>query len=348
MAVEFGITLSTIAIGDDADQELLSRVAERGQGRYHFAAEPDDLPALTIAESDILRSSAVQEGEYRPSIFAPHSILRGFSSNEAAPEGREMEIPNLSGYIGLTPKPQAEIALQVGPGDPLLGVWGYGLGRVAAWSSDVGLEWATAWYTWPEAARFWGQVVGYTLPAPNLGLLQVSAEVERAGVVTLIAEGVTATGQTVDLARTEATLITPAGREVPLNLRQISPGRYQQRLHLPDSGAYQVLVRQARPAGPEETATIGFVVPYSAEYALPDTASGTTLLSKIADVTGGRTFLLGDVLPPLICDPASQDCPTETNPIDAATELWPWFLQAALILWPLEIAWRRWGRLRIQ
>jgi len=29
-------------------------------------------------------------------------------------------------------------------------------------------------------------------------------------------------------------------------------------------------------------------------------------------------------------------------------ELWPWLLLAALALWPLEIAWRRWARLRFQ
>ena len=29
-------------------------------------------------------------------------------------------------------------------------------------------------------------------------------------------------------------------------------------------------------------------------------------------------------------------------------DLWPWLMIVALLLWPLEIGWRRWGRLRIQ
>ena len=300
-ALESGITLSTIAIGDDADTQLLEQLAERGQGRYHLATEPDELPALTVSESDILRASAVQEGDYLPAIFAPHPVLRGLTANAASLQGGETtELPTLKGYIGLTPKPEAEIALQVGPGDPLLATWGYGLGRVVAWSSDVGPDWATDWYTWPDASRFWGQVVGYTLPAPNLGLLQLAARVEPDGVVTLTADGLTTTGQTVDLARTQATLITPGGREVPVTLRQISPGHYQQRLRLPDAGAYQLDVSQARTDAADETATIGFVVPYSAEYMLQNENTGSALLERLVTETGGRIFSIGQTLPPIV------------------------------------------------
>ncbi len=368
-ALAANITLSTIAIGAGADQDLLMHLAERGRGRYHFAAVPDELPELTIAESDILRSNAIQEGDFRPTVFAPHPILRGLliSTDAADPA----ELPNLTGYLAQTPKPRAEVALQVGPGDPLLSVWGYGLGRAAAWTSDLGDEWATAWPGWPKASRFWGQVVGYTLPAPGLGLLQLSSEVQPDGVVLLTAAGLTATGQTVDLARTDAVLTTPGGREIPLTLRQIEPGRYQQRLRLPDPGAYQLNVTQARSDGPDETATTGFVVPYPAEYGPPLAGTGIPLLRQIATTTGGRTLALGEALQVADCQSQAGGCQENTPvnkesnsfikdlqskiqnlatgaPLKAPIELWPWLLLAALILWPLEIAWRRWGRLRIQ
>ncbi|MBI1881672.1 MAG: VWA domain-containing protein, partial [Chloroflexi bacterium] len=361
-AQKAGITLSTIAIGAGADQDLLSHLAEQGRGRYHFAEVPDELPELTIAESDILRSNAIQEGEFRPAVSAPHPILRGLVTSA---QEDSAELPDLAGYLAQTPKPRAEVALQVGPGDPLLAVWGYGLGRVAAWTSDLGAEWAPTWQRWPQASRFWGQVVGYTLPAPGLSLLQLSSELEPDGVAVLSADGVTATGQTVDLARTEAVLTTPGGREIPLTLRQIAPGRYQQRLRLPDPGAYQLSVTQARADGPEEKATIGFVVPYVAEYGLPLEGTGTPLLRQIAEATGGRTFALGERLQVTGCRSQVEDCqedqPQETEPtsilenlksqisnLKSQIELWPWLLLAALILWPIEIAWRRWGRLRIQ
>jgi uncharacterized membrane protein len=347
-ALGANITLSTISIGASTDEELLAYLAERGRGRYHYASVPEELPELTIAESDILRSSAVQEGDYDPAAPAPHSILRGFSTISTADsdsetlEDPERMLPAVSGYIAMTPKPQAEVALQAGPGDPLLGVWGYGLGRVAAWSSDTGNEWATNWRSWPEASRFWGQVVGYTLPAPDLGLLQLKAEVESNGVVTLMADGVTITGQTVDLSRTQATLTTPGGREIPLNLRQVAPGRYQQQVRLSDSGVYQLSVNQTRADESNETATIGFVVPYPTEYGLPDEGAGEPLLRQIAAATGGRTFSREESLLP---NASSSEI---TDTLQEPLELWPWLLLTALILWPIEIAWRRWGRLRIQ
>jgi uncharacterized membrane protein len=352
-ALEANITLSTIAIGNDADIELLGHLAERGLGRYHFAAAPDELPALTIAESDILRSNAVQEGEFRPSLAAPHSIVRGLFNDSA--DSQEILLPDLTGYIAMTPKPRSEVALQIGPGDPLLSVWGYGLGRVAAWSSDAGHEWASQWPSSAEATRFWGQALGYTLPAPDLGLLQLKAEQEPNGLVTLIADSLTGAGETVDLARTQATLTTPGGREIPVSLRQVSPGRYQQRLHLADPGAYVLRVNQLVPGEVEEaTATLGFVVPYPAEYALPVEGTGETLLTHIATTTGGHPFALGNSpLPGSDCDAAVDDCApdqplTLTQNEEAVIELWPWLLGLALILWPVEIAWRRWSRLRIQ
>ncbi|MEW5956834.1 MAG: VWA domain-containing protein [Chloroflexota bacterium] len=334
-AREAGITLSAIAIGEGADQDLLSRLSELGLGRYHFAATPEELPELTIAESDILRSNALQEGEFRPSVFKPHPLLRGLFSAAA-----QERLPGLSSYIAMTPKPRAEVALQAGPGDPLLAVWGYGLGRVAAWTSDSGAEWAGDLSTWPEISRFWGQVIGYTLPEPDLGLLQVSTRLEADNVVTLIAEGVTAAGQPVDLAPTEALLTTPGGREISLLLRQVSPGRYEQRLRLPDPGAYRLSVTQRRGAEPAESVTSGLVIPYPAEYAWPEDGAGVALLRQIATATGGQTFNLGESLGAK--DAAAAGVAPEPQ------ELWPWLLQAALGLWPVEIAWRRWSRLRIQ
>jgi hypothetical protein len=44
----------------------------------------------------------------------------------------------------------------------------------------------------------------------------------------------------------------------------------------------------------------------------------------------------------------SQASNPKSEPENQNLELWFWLLLVALILWPLEIAWRRWGRLRIQ
>jgi hypothetical protein len=142
-------------------------------------------------------------------------------------------------------------------------------------------------------------------------------------------------------------------------------------VRLPDPGAYRLSVTQARSDEPEETATTGFVVTYPIEYGLPLENTGTPLLRQIAATTGGRTFTLGEALQVADCRSQAAGCaenePESTGPTSiienlkskiqnigmgtqakSPIELWPWLLLAALILWPFEIAWRRWGRLRIQ
>jgi len=340
-ALDSNITLSTIAIGTGADVELAQHLAERGRGRYHFAEFPEDLPQLTISESDILRTNALQEGDFGVATSGPHPIIRGLFSSTSA-EASQLDVPNIKGYLAMTPKSEAEVVLQIGPGDPLLAVWGYGLGRVVAWSSDSGKEWIADWRNWSEFARFWGQVVGYTLPAPDLDLLQVGSSIEPDGAVVLSADSVTSTGQPVDFALTQASLVTPGDQENAIGLPQVAPGYYERRVRLPDSGAYQLTINQSRGSEPDATATTGFVLSYPAEYALPVENSGPALLTEIAAATSGRTFGLGQ--PIQTVGPGIETEAVLAEP----RELWPWFLLVALILWPVEIAWRRWSGLRIQ
>ncbi|MDM8528705.1 VWA domain-containing protein [Anaerolineales bacterium HSG24] len=343
------ITLSTIAIGTGADQALMSYLAENGRGRYHFAERPDELPALTMAESDILRSNSLQEGDFQASVYAPHPMLRDLFVGTTV-EQRDI-VPPLLGYLALTPKATAETALQAGPGDPLLTVWGYGLGRVAVWSSDTGAEWAAGWLEGKFATRFWGQVIGYTLPAPDLGLLQLSVEIEADNAVTLIANAVSPTGQTIDLARTEAVLTTPNGQNLrPVTLHQVSPGQYQQSVRLADYGVYKLKVNQTRPADARNEAwqastELGFVLSYPAEYNLPDYQTDEGVLQTVATETGGQIFTLGQV--PTGVSLLKPDADEAAKPVEPI-EYWPYLMVVALLLWPFEIAWRRWARLRFQ
>jgi hypothetical protein len=173
-------------------------------------------------------------------------------------------------------------------------------------------------------------------------LLQVTADVAPDGVVTISAHGVTETGQPVDLARTRASLIAPSGSTTQLNLVQTAPGRYQQRVRVDDAGAYQLTVTQSREEQPDESAIIGFVVPYRAEYSLPAPEVGEALLRDIAAKTGGDVMTVA--ASPRNADPTVR---TDAEPAQPM-ELWPWLLIAALALWPMEIAWRRRARLRIQ
>ncbi len=320
-ARDAGVTLSTIAIGNDADTELLQRLADLGGGRYHFAADPQDLPRLTLEETNIARSDPKVEGLVRPQVETPHPTVRGL---------HPADFPTLTGYVATTPKPSADIILQTADGDALLAGWQFGLGRSLAWLSDSGPTWAGGWQQWPEAPLFWSQLLAYTFPDPSSGplTLRVTSAISPA----LVAEATTLAGAPLDLADVGARIVGPDGQSYTLRLEQVAPGRYTAPLTVTDVGSYQIGVA-ARKGETELSAALGYVAPYAAEFGrAPDPA----LLSRIAQTTGGEVWPnVGAAVQAL-----------RTSPPRPERALWPWLVGAALLAWLAEIAVRRRWRWR--
>jgi hypothetical protein len=299
-------------------------LAQWGAGRYHFAAAPNDIPRLTLLESEIARTEPQVEGDFRADLQTPHPALRDFAPNE---------IPRLAGYVATTLKPAAEQVLRSPEHDPVLAVWQYGLGRAIAWTPSIDAPWAESWPSWPEYGKFWAQIIRYTLPEPDSGPLQVrvtprAAQLANADVaaVTLSADAVSPSGEPLDLADTEATITLPDGTARRIELRQTAPGHYAEEIALPTDGPYAIEVRQTKD-GMERTTSAGYVQRPSAEY-LP-AQGGAELLIQISQTTGGRALTdLGAL------GPANVEQRDEIG-------LWLWLLLAAALLWPIEIAIRR-------
>lgn len=314
------ITLSTIAIGEDSDTVLLEQLAQWGGGRYYFADEPEDIPRLTLLESEIARSDPVVEGELRANLSRPHPIVRDFAP---------AELPNLQGYVAVTAREAAEVVLRSPEDDPLLAVWQYGLGRSVAWTPSAGDPWAPEWTRWAEYERFWAQMVRYTLPEPDSGPLQVRVE-PRPGGARLVVDAVQPGGEALDLAAVNARVTLPDGTQRSFDVRQTAPGRYTQDLTLPNPGAYVVSVVLLREGGLQQR-DVGYVQPVAAEYRQQrDPAAARLLLEGIAAATGGS--LLAEVAG----EPGATPAPAA--PGDGIA---PWLLGLALGLWVLEIAVRR-------
>lgn len=315
------ITLSTIAIGEDSDTVLLDQLARWGGGRYYFADQPEDIPRLTLLESEIARADPVVEGALQPALARPHPIVRDFSP---------AELPGLGGYVAVTPRDSAEVVLRSPEDDPLLSVWQYGLGRAVAWTPTLGAPWAAEWTRWGNFERFWAQAVRYTLPEPDSGPVQVRVE-PRPGGARLVVDAVQPGGAPLDLAAVNTRVTLPGGEQRSFDVRQSAPGRYTQDLTLPQAGAYTLSVAVLR-EGNLQQRDVGYVQAVPAEYRQAgDPARGRELLAQIATLTGGQ--VLAELAPAVDAAPAA--------PGAAAEGLWPWLLGLALALWVLEIAVRR-------
>lgn len=318
-----GMTLSTIAIGDDADKELLQQLAQQGGGRYHFAADPKELPRLTLMETEIARKDPRVEGTFQPQVATANPIVNGFVPRQ---------FPTLEGYVAVTPKPEAEVVLRSPEQDPILSAWQYGLGRALAWTSDSGESWSAAWQRWSESPLFWAQMLAYTFPDPAQGLLNV--RVDASGTAPqIVAEARNDDGAPLDLADVGARVQQPDGTETTVRLKQIAPGRYQAPLDAPANGAYTVGVA-LRKGDRRLEGSAGWAKPYAAEFAV---APDPPALERIATISGGHVLQSADA--------AAQALQTTTPRPTRA--FWPWLIGVALLLWPVEIAIRRgWLRFR--
>lgn len=318
------ISLSTIAIGSDADFTLLDTLARLGNGRYYEGNDPFDLPRLVVKETQQVQRAAIVEEELTPLMISANPALEGIDMRQAPP---------LRGYVATTLKDNTSRLLisPKRPSDTLLSEWQFGLGRVMAWTSDVRNKWAARWLEWPEFGRFWAQVVKRTarpLEDPNRQV-SVALDGNRARVRLDAQTGVEAAERRyLNFLPTTATVIDPRGAEQQLALPQVAPGRYEASVPVQDDGVYVLQVQQTEPDGTLVNQSSGFVVPYSPEYR----ASGVdeTLLAALAKRTGGA----------LIREPAQafvRDLPA----VGAPRPLWPLLLVLTALLLVADVGVRR-------
>lgn len=316
---DLNVTLSTVAIGNDADTQLLARLARLGDGRYYFTERFEDIPRIVTKETTIATRSALAEGEFYPRAVDPSPLLRGFDAGD---------LPPVLGYVVTTPRPRATVALASDRNDPILAHWQYGLGRVVAWTPDVQPGWARPWLEWPQGASFFSQAVRWTMATPVEPDLRVDAQVEGRSV-TLHVESLQDDGSFGEGLDTRAVILTPGQRAVEVPVPQSGPGQYQVRLAVDEPGLYQVAVTQAGPSQQPHQEIIGFAVDGQAE--LRAVGTNEPLLRSLAGQTGGRQLQLPS-------EAFSRDFQPGS---DRWLPVWPQLLLVALLLFPADVALRR-------
>ena len=149
------ISLTTIAIGD-ANRQLLTKVAETGDGQSIFVENLQQLPEVLTEAVRETRRYIVQD-PFQPAIVDP---MEPIVASIGTP-------PELHGYVSTTEKEVAQVFIRSHKDEPILAGWNFGLGKSVAWTSDVQPVWATAWISWENFGKFWGQVVNWVLPATD-------------------------------------------------------------------------------------------------------------------------------------------------------------------------------------
>ncbi len=193
LARSAGVQVSTLALGEDADEGFLRELAQAGGGRFYLAREARELPRLLLEEGqEVFRTEGVL-GRF-PVSPRPHPLTRGLA------------FPPVDLLLPARAEDWAVPLLEAGEG-VLLALGERGEGRVAALATDL----AYSWRDWPQAAPFLGGLARYLAGARRALALYAYPEGEGVRVVVL--------------GRLEDPRALVEGREIPLV--PTGPGRFE-------------------------------------------------------------------------------------------------------------------------
>lgn len=267
---EKGITLSTVAIGEDADSSTLQWLAENGGGRYYYSDAGSTLPRIFAQEVFLSAKSYLINEEFTPVLVNSHDILQGVFD-----EG----VPDMLGYIATTAKSSSTVLLESHREDPVLTVWQYGLGHTVAWTSDGTGEWTGNFAGWDNYAALWRNIIEWTVSDSQLGEDSLSVE-QKASSAVIRYETKDYSADT-DIS---AMITDEDGNQKEVKLEATAPGIYQAEVPLDQMGVYSVNLRNSKGGELVKNINTATAMQYSQEYRYADVSS--SLDSFVNQVSG--------------------------------------------------------------
>lgn len=318
-----GITISTVAVGAGAQVGLLQSIAAAGGGQSYVTMDPNSIVRIFTQDTLTHTGRMIREEAFEAKLVEKHPMLRDWEDGEAPP---------LLGYVKTNRKATAQIPLVTDTGDPLLGHWRFGLGKVTAFTSDCKSRWAALWVSdWEGYSRLWSQVLRETARAPqglfmDLRLEEDGSEVKI--VVDLAEDAVTRRDGAIveaDVFHLPANALGSGMKTIAtLALEQEGPGWYGSAFRPSDPGVYLVRAR----AG-SQMVSAGHVHNPSNEVSTGQIDD--TLLREACEITGGAYL-----------ENASAPLALTGEDVARYVELWPWLMLAFLALLLLDLGIRRW------
>ena len=273
------VTVSTIALGADADTGLLRRIARATGGAYRQTDDAHQIPAAFEQESGL---------GVKPVFLKGHLIV---NADEDSPLIRSLEgraPPALSGAVVTTLKPRASSDLvasgREGSSQPALAHWQLGSGRVVAAPAGWGRPWAAAW---TDTGALLNDAVRW---AERPASAPVPLELIPGPPIELRLDVGLVTAEHLGGAKLVGSLTSSVGKRSAVTLTQTAPGIYSAAAPQLASGIYSYTLN----APGARSVRIGgeLAVPYPAVF--EPRPQDTTQLGEVAALTGGRPLAADD------------------------------------------------------
>lgn len=273
-AMRKGITTSVIALGTGKDVVALEELSRVGGGRYYLIEDATRLPAVFAQETILAARSALVEKPFSAEPAARGAPIAGIAWSAA---------PTLQGYVVTIPKGRATVHLTGIDGDPVLATWAAGLGRAAAFTSDLKDRWGSAWTSWPGASQMLGQTARDVSRKDEDRRVRLEADA-AGGQLHVRATVVGDDGRAHSFRRLVAKIGGPDGFSQEVPLEATGAGAYATTVPLSRPGTYVVAARDELTG--ELVGTTGAALGAGEE--LRPTGSDLALLGRIADLSGGK------------------------------------------------------------
>jgi uncharacterized membrane protein len=315
------ITVSTVAIGKDADVPLMVDVAKWGRGRFYYTEDDSTIPRIFTLETQLASKASLVEQPFKATVASP--------AHEAIQEINWKEAPPLGGYVATSMKNNADLVLMTHQEDPLLATWRYGLGRSVAFTSDAKAKWGVLWVRWGGFNKFWSQVTRWTLRTGTRS--DTVATVSRTdNVGEVVVEAIDPKGEFINFLDSQVGVVSPNKTRTVVDLEQVGPGRYRGQFPAGQEGVYLVGMAQRRADQMVGSQLAGLVVPYGQEFR--DLGVDETFLRELSELTGGG----------MLAEPKDAFLQNR-HKSRLSVDIWPWLVGMVAVLLIPEIALRRIG-----
>jgi hypothetical protein len=325
-AVTNKIAWTSIAVGADADVRLLNNLAQWAGGNCFVCMASDEIPQVFVREARaIKRLSTAKPKPFQPLPGPAVNLLK---------EMTVAEMPMLQGRVHAIVKPGADSLLLGDNGSPLLSQWQFGIGKVAAFTSDAKNSWAREWLSWKKYSVFWTQVIQSVLRPSHPFHVQVKSRSSDGKTVFcfvvedergLPVNDLVCTGKFLDAVGDDGT------RKIAW--KAVRPGEYEASVAVP-ADKERKLVLLSLQQGSDKT--IRYCAYLSSDFATEAGGSGPDMASLEAIATAGAglcTSSPGDI---------AKDVTTGgSKTIRDRQPLWGYLIILAISLWPVDLLFRR-------
>jgi uncharacterized membrane protein len=321
------ITVTTVGVGSEVDEQLMDTLATAGGGRFHPVSDANNLPKIFTKEAEMISRAAAVEEWFPVVQTSEPQFLKGVDLRDAG---------YLHGYVSTTLKPHpAEQILASDIDEPILARWRVGLGWSLAWTSDVKAKWAVDWIRWSGWEKFWGQLVREHMRQKHQRELDMKAEIVG-GMLRASVDAFTPDERFENNLSSKLTITgpEPGGETKVVDLRQTAPGRYEVEVPMDKYGSFLLKAEHIReqPDGTTKVAAVSYghvSNPYPREYASFEPQ--LDVLARAAVATGGS---INPASVSEVFNPAGEK-------ITYHEDLWRWFIYAAIVVFVLDLLVRR-------